>query len=125
MEVTLNALYEKHQLLEAIADGCGAHIYVKDEDFRFVYGNDAVAATLRTTPKDMLGCQDVDFVDPEAAYPFREADIRVLQTGEPETLITVISVNGKKLAFEDRKFPITLPNGRKGVGGIAFTRDAE
>ena len=46
----------------------------------------------------------------------------MLATGEPEVLLTEIVVNGERLAFEDRKFPVQLPDGSQGVGGIAFLR---
>ena len=110
-------------ILETIASGTDAHIYVKDENCHFVYCNEAVARTLRSTPEEMIGKADIDYVDEAAAYPFREADLRVLSSGEPEILKTEISVYGRKLAYEDHKFPVTLPNGRKGVAGIAFRRN--
>ena len=109
-------------LMRSVLAGTDAHVYVKDSSFHFVFGNAAVARTLHTTPEQMIGKADVDFVDKESASPFREADQRVLATGEPEVLLTEIVVNGERLAFEDRKFPVQLPDGSQGVGGIAFLR---
>lgn len=109
-------------LMRLVLAGTDAHVYVKDSNFHFVYGNAAVARTLQTTPEQMIGKADVDFVDEPSACPFREADQRVLATGKPEVLLTEIFVNGERLAFEDRKFPVQLPDGSQGVGGIAFLR---
>ena len=57
-------------LMGSVLAGTDAHVYVKDSSFHFVYGNAAVARTLHTTPEQMIGKADVDFVDKELASPF-------------------------------------------------------
>ena len=83
-----DAMNEALDLLQRLAGATDAHLYVKDEHCRFLYGNAAVARMLSTTPEAMVGQTDADFVDETAARPFREADHRVLATGQPETLRT-------------------------------------
>lgn len=115
-----DAMNEALDLLRRLAGATDAHLYVKDEHCRFLYGNAAVARMLSTTPEAMVGQTDADFVDETAARPFREADHKVLATGQPETLCTRVVIDGRAVLFEDRKVPIALGEGRMGIAGIAF-----
>ena len=111
---------ESGYLLEVVMANTDAHVYVKDANFRFVYVNAALAHTLQTTQEALIGKIDADFVDEGSALPFRKADIEVLESEKSISLETTIQVKGHRLSFEDRKFPITLPDGSRGVAGIAF-----
>jgi len=111
---------EALDLLQRLAGSTDAHFYVKDGHCCSLYGNAAVARTLATAPEAIVGQPDADFVDETAARPFREADHRVLATGQPETLHTRLMIDGRAVLFEDRKVPLALGEGRMGVAGIAF-----
>ncbi len=116
-------------MFQTFFDNVPAAIYIKDPEFRHVYGN---AAAVRLT-----GCSEETFADrrtrelfsPASAEALETADRRVLDeettvrwSGEIET------VAGERFHIVDTKFPIRDPaSGRRMIGGfcIDVTRQHE
>ena len=107
-------------LLRAIVEGTDDVIFVKDVTGRYTMVNGAFCEYALLPMADIIGRVDEDLFPPEQAARFREADARVLATGEVvrfEETTTIAGVNrthiGSKFAYLDEQ-------GRRiGVLGIA------
>jgi len=73
-----------HQiLLSAFMASTPDHVYFKDRDSRFVWVSDSLAKSLGRSVEEVVGRTDGDFFDEERARSFREAELEILNTGNP------------------------------------------
>jgi PAS domain S-box-containing protein len=91
--------------------------FLKDENLRYLFVNDANAAFFGRTPEEVTGLTDADLMPPESARACRESDLAALQ----ENRLVIGEETSGNRTFETRKFPVPLGDGRTGVGG--FIRD--
>lgn len=68
--------------LNTILDSVDAHIYIKDCNLRYVYGNRRVCDLFGTTPEKLIGSTDGDFFDRHSHALLRKNDLRVTEHGE-------------------------------------------
>lgn len=68
--------------LETILNAIPQPIFVKDEQFRYRYVNEAGCTFLGGARRDLIGCTDYDIRSDFEAKLIRESDNRVLLTGE-------------------------------------------
>jgi PAS domain S-box-containing protein len=69
--------------LTDIVNGIANPVFVKDEQHRFIFLNDAFCAILGRARTAVLGCTDLDFLPADEARRFWEQDALVLATGMP------------------------------------------
>ena len=111
------ALREKDDLYSTFINATDDMAFLKDENFRYLIVNRQNAAFFGKDPEEIKVRGDFDFMPEEAAAKCRASDEKALQ----ENCVTLSQeiVNGR--VYEIRKFPVTLADGRKGLGG--FIRD--
>lgn len=76
-----NRLYFFHSVLDAVDDP----VFVKDQDFKFVFVNNAFVSFFGGHAVDYIGKSDFDFFIETEASAYREKDAEVLQTGVVHT----------------------------------------
>ncbi len=94
-------------------------VFVKDEQFRFVYFNDAFCALLGRSPAELIGRTDYDVVPPEQAAFFQSIDDKVFAGGEPhETEESLSRPDGAQYWILTRKSIFEVPGGDRYVVGV-------
>jgi PAS domain S-box-containing protein len=80
-EADLAAALERSRLADAVMNGVKDPIFVKNDELRFVFVNEAFSKLFGVRPDEMIGRLGSDFVSPEEALQFEESERRVLETG--------------------------------------------
>jgi PAS domain S-box-containing protein len=119
--ITLLDSLQDHALFKAIADHSGAVIGAKTLEGRYVYVNAEYSRLFHRFSEDFIGRTDAEVFPPEIAAKFREADLRVQQTGESMTFEEVAPVDGELRDFLSVKFPIRDHQGTLWAMGILAT----
>ena len=119
------ALARERNLLRMMFDLLPDHIYLKDEQSRFVMFNRPCTANdaMPTTAEELTGKTDADFYPPEQAARFR-ADELVVLGGTPliDKEETLFLPDGSKQVILTTKLPFRDGNG-KIVGLLGYGRD--
>jgi len=76
-------LNEEKELLQTFMDNIPDSIYFKDDKNRFIRVNKTKARNSRTTPSNMIGKTDFDFLPPEQAEKSFIDDVQVMKSGKP------------------------------------------
>lgn len=99
--------------LNTILDSVDAHIYIKDCNLRYVYGNRRLCELFDTTPEKLVGTTADDFFGPHARAISRKDDLRVTEHGERVVREeNTITVNGKTIeTMLSIKIPLRNPDG--------------
>jgi PAS domain S-box-containing protein len=115
------ALRETGERFSAFMENYPAHIYIKDEAGRHIYGNRAALDITRTRWEEFIGATSHDFFPADIARKIEETD-RFVQTEKVarELEYAVRMPDGKVHWIRDVKFPIHLPHHRTLLGGIAL-----
>ncbi|MEO7190213.1 MAG: two-component regulator propeller domain-containing protein [Vicinamibacterales bacterium] len=79
-------LEEQRSFLRTVIDVNPSFIFAKDRDGRFTLANRAVADAYGTTPENVIGKTDADFLGPEGGERFRSDDLEVLDSGVPKVI---------------------------------------
>jgi PAS domain S-box-containing protein len=69
-------------LVSAFLESVPDHLYFKDKESRFVSVSRSLAQSLGHTVEEVLGKTDFDFFDEAQARPYREAELKIMSTGE-------------------------------------------
>ncbi|MBI1881175.1 MAG: PAS domain S-box protein, partial [Chloroflexi bacterium] len=78
------ALAAERNLLRTLIDNVPDFIYVKDTESRFVLGSKALAQAMNaSTPDELVGKTDFDFLDRELAERFYTDEQAVIRSGQP------------------------------------------
>ncbi len=96
--------------LEAMKDGA----FVKNEHCQYILTNKALNQSYGATAQQIWGRVDEDFLPKEAAADCRVSDH--LAMSQQQQIITEEKVGDR--CFKITKFPVHLPSGEIGVGGI-------
>jgi PAS domain S-box-containing protein len=72
------------ELLPSIVNALQSPVFVKDEQFRFVFLNEAFCRFMGRPRAHLIGRTDFDVAAPDEAAVFRTIDIRMLASGQPE-----------------------------------------
>jgi PAS domain S-box-containing protein len=81
------ALHEQRRQLRQMIDVVPHLLFVKDEDGRYIVGNQAMAQAYGTTPAGLVGKTDQELgVNTAEAERHRLDDLEVMRTGEPRFL---------------------------------------
>jgi PAS domain S-box-containing protein len=112
---------ESRRRLREIIDLLPQFVFAKDETGEYLLANEAIATAYGTTPREMEGSRDADFVGDEAEITrFRADDRAVIDSGEsrhiPEERLTTAA--GETRLLETRKIPFD-DGGDDAVLGVA------
>ncbi|MDO9140029.1 MAG: diguanylate cyclase, partial [Methylobacter sp.] len=100
-------LLEQKALLDTVLNNIDSHVYMKDQDRRYLYANPSVAALFGHSPDDIVGKIDSDLMPQEAADRFAPLDRHVLDTGEKSCGEEMLNdTNGEMRYFWSTKLPI-------------------
>jgi PAS domain S-box-containing protein len=92
------ALRESEDRFKVIASSTPDHILVQDNELRYTL---VINPQLGLTEQDMLGKTDYDFLSKEEAYKLTGVKRQVIESGEPQHLVTsLISKDGKPEFFD-------------------------
>lgn len=80
---------EISDLLRALMESTADHVYFKDRDSRFLLVSASLARSLGHPIEEIVGRTDFDFFDAEQASAFREAELKIMSTGEADLNRTV------------------------------------
>jgi PAS domain S-box-containing protein len=114
------ALDESHTLLRSIIEATPDPIFLKDVAGRYLLANSAACEVLGESAEEILGKDNTDFMQPEAAKRIMEFDQRVMESGESLTGEEHLAVRGVTRTFLFTKTPYRNLQGEiAGVIGIA------
>jgi PAS domain S-box-containing protein len=102
------------RLLQGFLDAMKDGSFVKDEACKYILTNQALNNLYGATADEIWGREDDAFLPPEAADACRISDMVAIT----EQKLVVTEEHVADMCFETSKFPVHLPNGEIGVGGI-------
>jgi PAS domain S-box-containing protein len=115
----VSALKQSRARLQALLDNSTTLISVKGRDLRYELVNRGFAEALGRRPEELIGRAVAD-VFPESAETATAADLRVLETGEPDTSEARLSFGPALRTFVSVKFPLRDAEGAiTGIGTIS------
>ncbi|GAC1470952.1 MAG: hypothetical protein NVSMB9_16600 [Isosphaeraceae bacterium] len=115
------ALVASEARFQAFMNHLPAVAFLKDEEGRYVWGNEAWARQHRHKHADPLGCSDAELWPEAAARRFHESDRNALESRETlEVIEPVITDDGSLIHWMTLKFTIEDRGGRLLLGGIAL-----
>ena len=122
IDISLRVQYETEledmkKMLVTFLDASEDKIILKDEAFRYLVVNAAVAKEYGKEKSEIQGRSDFDFLDNVISGQFRSTDKEALRENK---IVRTEERIGEKI-YETRKFPVPLNEERVGVG--AFVRD--
>jgi len=115
-------LQSANAILQAVIEGTTDLVFVKDREGRYLLINSAGARNAGRSPEEILGRHDRDLFPPETAKAFREGELRVLRTGEPQTFEEHVPGPGADRTLLTTKAPYRDATG-KIIGIIGISRD--
>lgn len=86
---------ENHSRLAALLEEAPEAVFMKDLEGRYLYVNRAAARFLGRPPEEVLGKDDSELFPADTAAAIREADRRVLASGETATLPEAGTAGGR------------------------------
>ncbi|WP_162917637.1 sensor histidine kinase [Dongia deserti] len=107
------------EFLSQVVNAVQSPVFVKDEQFRFVFFNDAFCALLSRTRAELVGRTDFDVVPAEQAAFFQQVDSKVLASGaahENEERLT--NPEGMDFWLHTRKSMVEMQDGRRYLVGV-------
>lgn len=114
------ALRQSDERLRALMDHNPSLVFLKDEDGKYVYLNQAYE-TQFVSSKDWMGKTDFDIWDQASAELFRQNDAITLNSGQAQQFLEDSrDREGKRHCWLCFKFPFTDSKNRKYVGGIGI-----
>ncbi|MEO5757866.1 MAG: PAS domain-containing protein, partial [Mesorhizobium sp.] len=120
-EAELAEALEKARLAEAVINAVKDPIFVKDDNLRFVFVNEAFAALFGRTPQAMLGKPGGDFLSTGDVALFEQSERAVLATGRPyEVEENFKTEGGASRSRIVRKNRVEMASGRNYVAGFLF-----
>lgn len=99
--------------LNTILNSVDAHIYIKDCNLRYVYGNSHLCELFGKSPEELIGSTDNDFFDKTTCSNLRRNDLRVTEGGERVIIEEPnVASDGQAIAtFLSIKVPLRGPSG--------------
>lgn len=97
---------------QAIIDMAPMPVYVKDEDFRYVFANAQADDLAGQERGQLLGQTDEAIMAPEALAHTRAVDRRILGEGTTYKADETLKIGGTERTFQTVKFPLVDEEGR-------------
>jgi len=114
------ALQASEERFNVFMDASPATVWMKDENFRYVYMNRAWENALGLKKEEWLGKTDYEMAPPEVADVIRKNDLVGLQTGEQVAVIEETGeIGGHHYYWNIIKFPFRDASGQLLLGNIA------
>ena len=114
-------LRQSQSLFRTFMDNSPTVAFMKDAEGRYVYVSAPMERLYGISLNGAGDQTDADIFPAEAAEQNRANDRRVLAAGQPiEFVETVASPDGITRQWLSLKFPVTDPDGRRFVGGVAI-----
>ena len=89
-------------------------VFIKDENLRYIFADKQTAEFFEAEIGDVLGKTDQELADINKIAPCESSDILAI---EQNNVVNVEEYLGDQI-YDTTKFPVLLPNGKKGLGGI-------
>ena len=107
------ALRESELKLTTILDGVEAYIYIKDQDYRYLYANRQVCELFGKPLAEVVGREDSAFFDAATAEVIRRNDRRVLEDGQrvAEEEVNTTADGQVTRAYVSVKLPLRYSDG--------------
>jgi PAS domain S-box-containing protein len=109
-------------LLQAVVDGTGDHVFVKDLQSRYLLCNQALAQFLGRPAEELIGQDNSGLLLAQDALAPAESDRQVFASGLSLTTEYTLSVGGQTRSFSTTKAPYRDEQGRV-IGLIGISRD--
>lgn len=113
-KIVQEALIESENRYNTFIDNNVDMIFVKDDQFRYLIINDAMAKFYQRTKAEILHKTDSELADDKIIAPCVSSDQEALTA--TAAFITEEKIGDK--IYETIKFPMQLKNNKKGIGGI-------
>jgi len=107
-------LEKEKTLFETFINSSQDFVFLKDDSFRHLLANRALADFYGKEINDLVGKSDYELMDSAHADSCRDTDQKAVSRNM--TLSSIERVNDK--VFETRKFPVSIDQNKTGVGGI-------
>ena len=111
--IVQEALHRSQQLHETFLNATDDLAFLKDADLRYLIVNDALAAFFGRDAADVVGRTDRELMPSGPASACRAGDLAALEKG----CVVVSYEQASERVYETRKFPVSLTDGSRGVGG--------
>ena len=102
---------DKHRMLRALLDNLPHHILFKDRDLKYRVINQVYCDFFGRPMEELIGKDDFDLWPVEDAKGFREAELRLLETGEPIHMEKYLETAGGPNYREILKTPLRDDSG--------------
>ena len=119
-EAELAETLERSRLAESVVNSVKDPIFVKDDNLRFVFVNEAFAALFGKKPTDMLGRSGGDFLPAELAATFEASERQVLETGERYEVEEDFEFDGIGRSRVVRKNRVSMDSGKDYIACFVF-----
>jgi two-component system, cell cycle sensor histidine kinase and response regulator CckA len=94
--------------------------FIKDQDGRIVFLNEAYSRERGWNIENCLGCKDEDLYREDLARQYRQTDLQVMHENKVMRYVTrVAELDGKARSMLTVKFPLPVPNGDGSVMMVA------
>ena len=107
-----DAVEYSEKLHRTFIDADDSMIYLKDENLKYIFVNKATEQFYQRRKDQIIGQSDFDLSDKAFAQMRRITDLKALQ--EKQVVFDEVEWDGK--VYKTLKFPVTLPNGKVGLG---------
>ncbi len=111
------ALAEKSEEIRALVESSEDHIFMLDEQGRFIASNNRMQHLGPGSCEELIGCRLEDVLPPSAARSLRREVEKVLDQGRVRSMEYSLAA-GTTLHRHLTLFPVTLADGRRRIGGI-------
>lgn len=108
------ALRESEERYQAFVNANADMIFVKDDQFRYLMVNDALASFFNKTKEELINKTDDELADDSLLQPCKSSNLKVLELNAAYTTEEKL---GNRI-YETTKFPLRLSENKKGIGGI-------
>lgn len=108
------ALKDSEDRYLAFINASNDMIFLKDEQFRYIVANNAMASFFGMEKEEMIGKTDLELANKDKIFPCISSDKSAL---EASAAFTIEEMLGNRRC-ETTKFPVNLDNNQKGIGGI-------
>ena len=104
-------LRDTENKLSLILDRVDSLVYIKDEDFRYRYVNDALCRMLGKPASEILGKDDFALFEPALAAELRAHDRQAMARGEPQLFEESVVTAGATRTYLSTKMALVLGDG--------------
>jgi len=119
-EAELAQALERSRLAEAVINGVGDPIFIKDADLNFVLVNEAFARIFGCTREAMIGRQAADFLPADEAARFEISEAMVLRSSQLHESEETFQDGGQWKSRIVRKNRVDTDSGKSYVAGFVF-----